>query len=277
MPYLFESNEWLLMYELGQAFDLRKSRFQSGRPEAIHRPVAEHIESGLRLLLRPKEEPRGSPQHLSDEIFNIFHVNLCRLCSVLNRLVSEELVLPHTASVAAPYRQLRSLRQFLISEDITVDLVHGPNTKLFTLPRDDGEIYEYRRLVDDANQALGSLCPTPFLEPRTPTPSRRERRDAWKKAEVRKQTTDTLEALFQRFTCNAQHEVLLRLTRDTGENDAPLSLELILPSTCREAGSWRQARCQKLHAYVATSTPLTITCSLIQCPWQRCSVACSDT
>lgn len=270
MPFLFDSSEWLLLCELGQAFGPVRSPFCHNRPQAKHHPVAEHIESGLRLLLRPKVKSMYSSQELSDDKFNTFQSNLCKLCTVLNNIVSEKLSLPLIPQAAVPYPRLRLLRQFLASADTGLDLVHGQTIQLFTLPGDDGELYRYRRLVDDANEFLDSLNPPLRPESETSMPSRSETRDAWEKARVRKQATRTLDALFQRFTCDAEHEVLLRLTQDTGEK---VSLQLMLPTTCREIGSWLQARCQALDAYVAAipppllpSCPMPRWCSLIQDP-----------
>ncbi|KEY71886.1 hypothetical protein S7711_09755 [Stachybotrys chartarum IBT 7711] len=249
MRYLIESNEWRLVCDLGRLFGQRKAshRVQPlGRHEPVYYPAVEHIEVELRRLLLYQD----IPQSLNDAEFKAFQATLERICILLEDLVSEHLS-ASSSTGATSYPRLRALLTLLASAAEPVDLIHGPNTTLFTLPRNSNELDRCRRVVTECCQALSKLLTPPAPEPATQPllKQRKKHKDTWKKARIRKQATLALETLFRHFKCGTAHEVLLRLTEDTDQDAVLPTLQMMLPR-CPELESWLEARCESLHLYV---------------------------
>lgn len=249
MPFLAQSNEWRLVSELGRLFGQRKTRHQVqqlGRHEPVYHPTIEHIEVELRGLLISQD----IPHNLNDAEFKECQAALSKLCLLLEDLASTQLSASGSTAGAAPYPRLRALLRFLDSADGPVDLVHGSNTTLFTLPRDVDGLHDCLRIVTECCRALSKLFAPPASEPATqPFRMAKKNKDAWKKARIRKQAAFALETLFKHFKCGTAHEVLLRLTEDTGEDAALPTLQMMLLK-CPELESWVEARCESLHLYV---------------------------
>jgi hypothetical protein len=253
MPYLIESVEWRLVRELGRLFGERKASHQVkplGRHhDPVHstpvHPTVEHIEVELRRLLILQD----IPQDLDDADFEACRAALRRVCLCLDSLASERLIPTGSIRGAVSYPRLRALLEWLDSAFDTADLVHGPNTKLFTLPRGVDELYDCLGTVTDCCRALNKLLFAPSAaasaQPRRIKENSKSK-DAWKKARVRKQATVALETLFKHFKCGTAHEVLLRLTEDT-DMDASLPTLQMMLSRCPELESWLEARCESLH------------------------------
>lgn len=250
MKYLIESIEWRLVRELGRLFGQRKANHQVqqlGRHEPIYHPPAEHIEVELRHLLMYYDVPQG----LSDGEFEACQETLETLCLLLEDLVSDDLAASSSTVLGTSYPRLWALLQFLASAAEPLDLIHGPNTTLFTLPRSNDDLYRCLGEVRKCSRILSNLfTPHPAPQPAT-QPARTKRKhskDAWKKARIRKQATVALETLFRHFKCGTAHEVLLRLTEDTDQDSALPTLQMML-SRCPDLESWLEARCESLHLY----------------------------
>lgn len=249
MPYLIESVEWRLVRELGRLFGQRKASHRVkplGRHAPVH-PTVEHIEVELRRLFIYQD----IPQSLNETEFEACQGTLSRLCLLLEGLVSEHLVASGSRAGPSLYPRLRALLPFLDSVAKPVDLVQGPNTTLFTLPQSVDELYDCLGIVTECCRALSKLFAPPASEPvvQAPRKQKDKSKDAWKKARIRKQATFALETLFKHFKCGTAHEVLLRLTEDTDQDDALPTLQMML-SRCPELETWLETRCESLHLCV---------------------------
>lgn len=248
MKYLIESTEWRLVCDIGRLFGQRNASHQVKQRrehESVYRPSTDLFEVELRHLFMY----HGVPESLSDGEFEACQETLETLCLLLEDLVSDDLAASSSTVLATSYPRLRGLLPFLASAAEPLDLIHGPNTTLFTLPRSNDDLYRCLGEVTKCSRALSKLftahsAPVPVTQPvRT---KRKHSKDAWKEARIRKQATVALETLFGHFKCGTAHEVLLRLTEDTDQDSALPTLQMML-SRCPELESWLEARCESLH------------------------------
>lgn len=237
--YLTDSSEWLLLQELSRRLSQKKASHR-----ALPTPRIDQIESRqdaglLEFELRHIFKEQRSPQSIVKEKFEHCQTALKNLCSLLDRLALHRS--SHSNLEGQKYSHLRALIGILDSTPGPIDLVNGPNEKLFKLPDDADDLRNCLQTVTDCNHALGGPPTLPPLES-VVRPSRTQReKTAWKKSKVRDQAIRVIKALFEHFKCGVSHEVLLKLIEDQNEDLLLPNLQLML-SPCPDLKSWEEAQ-----------------------------------
>jgi hypothetical protein len=232
--YLTDSSEWLLLQELSTRLSYRK---------ALYLPTPQ-IDAGLHVL---EAELRHTcilivqtiPQNLLEEQFDQCQTALKNLCLLLDRLALQG---SSRGNLERPkYAHLRELIAFLDSTSEAVDLVIGPNEKLFELPNGADDLSSCLRTVTNCKDALSGLLTPSRSESAVQPPRIHREKTAWKKSKVRNQARCVIKALFEHFKCGMSHEVLLKLMEDQNEDLLLPNLQFML-SPCLDLEFWEEAQ-----------------------------------
>lgn len=237
--YLTDSSEWLLLQELSTRLRQRKASHRALSTVRIDQIEIQHQAHLLEIELRRIFIVQNIPQSLVEEEFELFQATLKDLCSLLNRLAL------HRSSCSKlegqKYVHLRALIGVLDSTSGPIDLVNGPNEKLFKLSNEAGDLQNCLHRVTNCNSALSRLLVHPPLES-VVRPSRTQRETkAWKESKVRNQAIHVLKTLFKHFKCEMPHEVLLKIIEDQNEDLSLPNLQLML-SLCPDLESWEEVQ-----------------------------------
>ncbi|ENH65703.1 hypothetical protein FOC1_g10001676 [Fusarium oxysporum f. sp. cubense race 1] len=138
----------------------------------------------------------------------------------------------------------RNLREFFLLDKVDLglfDLVSGPNQNLFVFADDMKTkcLAVSRECNTLVTRALSKIHET---EPNVP---RRVKSDIWKDLKLRELASETFQLVFERFSCKANHRLLLELAAlMPGQSTSP-ELQLFL-STCSdtaESEPWKGVQC----------------------------------
>lgn len=238
MSSLTDSREWLLLRDISEWLSQRKAPYRAV-PINETREIrfdADLLEFELR---RTFFTIQNFPQSLRPEKFVCFQKIIEQLCSLLDRLAAHQEAGDEFESEG--YVHLVALRGLPNPNCEPIDLVNGPEQRLFELPSDTAELHEYLTAVTNCNNALNELLAPLPLELVT-QPSRREQKESpWKKGQIRDRAICVLETLFKHFKCGIRHDILLKLAENSNEDMIVSCLQLMLPS-CPEVESWKEVR-----------------------------------
>lgn len=247
MPYLTELNEWRLIQEIATWLSQRKAPYHA-LPKSISEQIGVQIDADLlEFELRRTFLVQKFPQNLNQADFKHCQTALKNLCSLLDGLAQ------HRSLCNDPegheYIHLRASIGFLESTSEAIDLVNGPNKRLFKLPNNTIDLRNCLRTITECNDALSGLLAPSLLEPAV-QPSRIQRGEATcKKDRIRDRAMFILGTLFEHFRCGMSHEILLKLIQDPDEDSGSPNLQLML-SACPELEMWQEVQCDTITLYV---------------------------
>ncbi|KAM0259057.1 hypothetical protein ACHAQJ_003558 [Trichoderma viride] len=255
MPHLIELSEWRLLQRLAVQLGQRKASYQV-LPGPVHYD-AELLEIELRRAFMVQE----FPQTLDQTEFEQCQEMLKNLCSLLDAIAWPPGA--HGDLEGQGYTRLRALTGFLESTSGTVDLVYGPNKKLFRLPNDAAGLRKCLHVASECNNALSRLLASPLQEWATQPSQRQQKKRMWKKGRIRNRAKFVLTTLFEHFRCGTPHEVLLKIIEDPDEDLLLPNLQLML-SSCPELRSWQEVQCHSDYIGEASISSIPDICTDLQ-------------
>ncbi|PHH80669.1 hypothetical protein CDD80_349 [Ophiocordyceps camponoti-rufipedis] len=229
MTCLTESEEWCILQKLSRLLKQMKTRYVADL-QAPHDVAMLEAELRHTLYITGK-----TPPELAETQLQHCQEMLRDLCSLLESLAVS---LPFTYNTPntwnqgySTYRRLRASIQSLESASGRVSLVTGDGEKLFELANSSSkELGQYLQTVTDCNDVISRHLTASPREPTISSISKHAGESAkWRTSRIRKRTKVVLGALFDHFRCGMTHDVLLRLSEDTGDDsEMHPSLQLML-------------------------------------------------
>ncbi|KAE8440465.1 hypothetical protein EG329_007585, partial [Mollisiaceae sp. DMI_Dod_QoI] len=235
----------------------RRGRKAAPRQAATHSIAFENnlafLETELREILKWRV-----PQTVSQAVYDDLGTKLKRLCTVLEGAVNLSFVTPNITGDTQPvaeqtkegdvqsYSNFRALLEYLNdssenADTCDLDIAKGPNPTLFCV-RDPHRAKIALEAAHDCNDALVHLCKKAQNSAQhTMTPSETES-SAESQIQSQERTNEVLRSLFGVSSCDIAHEVLLCLSDDIYDSQAPPTLSMFL-SCCSHPGAWQQAKC----------------------------------
>lgn len=252
MPFLIQCNEWRLLQRLARALSHKKApcwleqrddRDQKHPQDtSVPHPNLELLEIELRQLLTVAEYPHN----VEDSKFNYCYERFISICSLLDRLAGPSSTNPFIVSNNTHgYVHLENSIDRAQKSTGPIDLVQGPNKKLFISPS-NVELTACLGIVTQCNELLSGLVqPLDHKQPINSNQSTRQKRDKkdWKTSRMRKRARFVLDSLFQRLRCQTSHEILLKLIEDGTVDSVLPELQMML-SLCPELAVWQDIRCE---------------------------------
>ncbi|RSM15028.1 hypothetical protein CEP52_001023 [Fusarium oligoseptatum] len=261
MENLNKCDEWCLIQALRGRLSGRLARY-----DLQHRPESEAwsivISQGKRELfeteLRQIFTREDITLNLSESQFHDFRDKLRDLCALLDRLVSPQITKDAQAlgignfrspsivwnlwdRVREAYPNLMALYRFLanIPEDpVTVfDVVTGPHQIIFKLPDDISSMESGLKVVTECNNLFTQSSTSRHSQYASPKP--KPKKAEWEDTRLRDRAATIFASLFQRFTCEQRHGVMLQLSKDSAFCAAPPILHLLL-SCYPELKRWQE-------------------------------------
>ncbi|OPB41114.1 hypothetical protein A0O28_0108110 [Trichoderma guizhouense] len=244
MPYLSELHEWDLLQRLG-ALLIDKKAYCDELPETWDRAPnysdrAYYEVMALETELRQVFLARESDTQLADHDLQPCWSQLRSVCSLLNNLVNIEFRASKDLHSNSSYPNLWELIYFLdgLEHEEAFDLVGGPNHTLFRYRPESRR--EDLKTITSFNKYMAQLFVNQFRP--VVGSSRSVRSTPWKNTQFRSRASAVFHLLFERFTCEISHEVLLKVSEEIAEAGRLPELQLLL-SSCSNSGSWQETLC----------------------------------
>lgn len=186
---------------------------------------------------------RNEKFHFEKEKFQLFRHNLDQLCCLLNEAVNSGITTLQGTN--RTYPSLSGLVGFLELLELVdlghFNLVSGPDQNLFVFTDDLKTkcLAVMRECNDLVTKALSKAYET---EPDVP---RWVNSKVWKDIKRRELASETFQLVFERFSCKANHRVLLELSALTSVQKRSPELHLFL-SACSDNGEtekWKGTQC----------------------------------
>lgn len=248
MPWLIESDEWVLIHRLGSILAERTGRYvprhqkSSGgaeRGERFHDKLFDSELAKVFLLTGLA----SSGLNLSTAAFDRGQEVFNSVCDLLNSLVKAEFsqVDPDEDLVVdSKYPALEGLAQYLEglgskNSKEHFDLATGPFRKLFELP-DDASLKPGLDQLTRWNDSIGRLLSDPHDEASNAKP--KTKLQPWMNTQLRDRATDAFHILFKDQRCQSHHEVKLSLTHCA--ESSWLNPTLNLWYFCSHSNHWQE-------------------------------------
>ncbi|KAH7153734.1 hypothetical protein DER46DRAFT_560503 [Fusarium sp. MPI-SDFR-AT-0072] len=264
MENLSACDEWCLLQALKGRLSGRLARYDiRHRPESgtglegIFECRRELIETELRQMLTRADITLSLPE----ATFHIFRERLRDLCTLLDQLVSrpikegsqeQSLAMdddPLSLSISwnplerahKSYPNLMALDRFLANIPQGAvkffDLFTGPHQTIFELPDSIHDVKNGLKVVTECNDIFTQFSTSRLSQYLRPNP--RSKGEVWEDTQFRDRAATVFALLFQQFSCETRHEIMLRLSEDFATCTSQPILHLLL-SCCPESNFWQQ-------------------------------------
>lgn len=240
MPWLSECYEWGLLQRLATLLAPRKAYSQPssrdwktafGGGQNYHDRTLE-FELRKLFLLRESDIP------IEHNDLKQSRKKLKGICNLLEKTANLEFT--KATGAISSYPRLSGLIDFLKHLDdeessATFDLACGQNPAVFIVEQDGRE--EYLPLFTECNKFMENIyqkCQKPGT-----LSACKLKGHSWKDLKTRNEASAIFRLLFQRFTCETSHEVLLKSPEIPDKGERYPGLQLLL-SPCTDTDNWQE-------------------------------------
>ncbi|OAR01318.1 hypothetical protein LLEC1_03745 [Akanthomyces lecanii] len=184
---------------------------------------------------------------LKDSDFYLVDEDLveCRLvlreqCTLLETSVNPSFVSATTESTR--YHNLSGLISYLDTLDVdkscaAFDLTAGSNLTLFNFRPNSGE---HLRALTDCNKIIERICSK--YESLKAGHITKVKRRPWRDSKMRDVASATFSLIFERFSCDTSHEILVKVSENPTQDENSPKLQLYI-SPCMESDEWQEVSC----------------------------------
>jgi nucleoside phosphorylase len=260
MPYSSESPEWRLLHDFAKSLAPFLARYQPSTRNWQDTTTSRQDEA-LERNLREAFLIRSERFHFEKQDFELFRLNLDQLCCLLNEAVNPVVTKVSGANRTYPYLSglLNHLKQLGKVSLGLFNIVIGPGQNLFIFT-DDTKTKCLAVARECNNLVAKALSRARKTEPVVP---QRAKSDTWKDLKLRELASETFRLVFERFSCKANHRLLLELEAAKSRQLMSSELHMFLPVCSDNVGPWKSVQCTSGgYAHVLQCIPIQSTLTL---------------
>lgn len=237
MPWLTQCYEWRLLQRLAACLSSRKAYLQTSPRDWKNSDssIPSYHERTLEYELRKLFIVKDSDVYLVDEDLKKCQSVLGKQCTLLDAVVNPRFI--SAATAPARYTRLSGLVSYLDQSCATFDLVAGSNLTLFNLPQISGE---QLRALTDCNKIIERISQK-YERPNTDHITK-VKRQSWRDSKMRHVASAVFSLIFERFSCDTSHEILVKVSGSPTEDENSPELRFFL-SPCMNTDEWQEVLC----------------------------------